>query len=96
MDKQISRIEDMELAFDRAKSALDKLESALGEYSAAADDIKKLSCYLNSSERLLDLKADEAGKLPCDLRRGVLSEDGIWDLLEQNDRLIAEMKEICL
>ena len=86
----------MELAFDRAKSALDKLESALSEYSAVADDIKKLSRYLNSSERLLDIKADEAGKLPCDLHRGVLSEDGIWDLLEQNDSLIAEMKEICL
>ena len=96
MDKQIKRIEDMELAFNRAKSALDKLESALSEYSAAADDIKKLSRYLNSSERLLDLKADEAGKLPCDLHRGVLSEDGIWDLLEQNDCLIADMKEICL
>ena len=86
----------MELAFDRAKSALDKLESALSEYSAAADYIKKLSRYLNSSERRLDLKADEAGKLPFDLHRGVLSEDGIWDLLEQNDRLIADMKEICL
>ena len=25
--------------------------------------------------------ADEAGNLPPDLKRGVLSEDGIWNLL---------------
>jgi hypothetical protein len=29
----------------------------------------------------LDYAADEAGKLPPDLKRGVLSEDGIWNLL---------------
>ena len=29
----------------------------------------------------LDFAADEAGNLPPDLKRGVLSEDGIWNLL---------------
>ena len=28
-----------------------------------------------------DFAADEAGNLPPDLKRGVLSEDGIWNLL---------------
>ena len=34
-----------------------------------------------------DFEADEAGKFPDDLPRGVLSEDGIYNLLEQNDEL---------
>jgi len=40
-----------------------------------------------TSNRLLldrasyDFAADEAGNLPPDLKRGVLSEDGIWNLL---------------
>ena len=29
----------------------------------------------------LDFAADEAGNLPPDLKRGILSEDGIWNLL---------------
>ena len=31
-----------------------------------------------------DYEADEAGKLPADLKRGVLSEDALFDLLEEN------------
>ena len=28
------------------------------------------------------MRSNEAGALPRDLKRGVLSEDGIWNLLE--------------
>ena len=34
-----------------------------------------------------DFEADEAGKLPQDLKRGVLSEDGLWNLLSDYGRL---------
>lgn len=32
-------------------------------------------------EQLFDFADDESGLLPKDLKRGVLSEDGIWNLL---------------
>ena len=35
----------------------------------------------------MDFEADEAGLLPPELRRGVLSEDGISHLLEENDEV---------
>ena len=38
-------------------------------------------------------EADEKGKLPANLKRGVLSEDGLWDLLEEYQRL-EELKEM--
>lgn len=47
--------------------------------------LKVLSDYYTSPAWRRDLAADEAGLLPKELIRGVLSEDGIYDLLEQYD-----------
>lgn len=44
--------------------------------------VKQLSDYYISSAWKRDFAADEAGILPSDLKRGVLSEDGIYNLLE--------------
>ena len=41
-----------------------------------------LAEYYASDEWKQDFADDEAGLLPKDLKRGVLSEDGIWNLLE--------------
>ena len=43
----------------------------------------KLSDYYGSPAWKRDLAADEAGLLPKELKRGVLSEDGIYNLLER-------------
>lgn len=45
--------------------------------------LKALSDYYSSSAWKRDYAADEAGLLPKDLKRGVLSEDGIYNLLEE-------------
>ncbi|MBR6877165.1 MAG: DUF4298 domain-containing protein, partial [Neisseriaceae bacterium] len=37
---------------------------------------------------------DEQGKLPTTLKRGVLSEDSIWNVLQKNKELLHQMKEI--
>ena len=39
--------------------------------------------YYTSGEWREDYEADEAGLFPVDLKRGVLSQDGVYDLLEQ-------------
>ena len=48
---------------------------------AAKEDVAELSKYYGSELWKQDFAADEAGNLPPDLKRGVLSEDGIWNLL---------------
>lgn len=40
-----------------------------------------------------DFDDDEAGRLPPDLRRGVLSEDGIWNALERRRELRGRLKK---
>ena len=42
-------------------------------------------------EDFKDFELDEEGKLPADLKRGVLSEDGIYNLLERNSELLGEI-----
>ena len=45
--------------------------------------LRRLSDYYSSPAWKRDYAADEAGLFPKDLKRGVLSEDGIYDLLNE-------------
>ena len=77
-----------------ASSAVMALSAALDQYEAARADIDALSNYYESSEWRQDFAADEAGLLPQDLKRGVLSEDGIWNLLADNRELMERLASI--
>ncbi|MBR4627209.1 MAG: DUF4298 domain-containing protein [Ruminococcus sp.] len=50
--------------------------------NGSAEALSALSSYYGSAAWKRDFAADEAGLLPKELKRGVLSEDGIYDLLE--------------
>ncbi len=89
--KQIERIKEMEGRLERAAAAVMDMSAALDKYEAVQEDIKALRKYYDSRQWKQDYADDEAGRLPADLKRGVLSEDGIWNLLEDvcelNERL---------
>ena len=92
--EQIARIRKMERRLNRALSAMKRLELALEKYEAAQDDIAALDEYYGSDLWKQDLADDEAGRLPNDLKRGVLSEDGIWNLLTDCKELKERMREL--
>ena len=71
----------MERRLVRATNAVRRFSLALDSYEAIKDDIDALDSYYGSEEWRKDFADDEAGLLPEGLRRGVLSEDGIWNLL---------------
>lgn len=79
----LQRISRMEQLFDRASEAVTELSAALDKYQAAQETIVTLSAYYGSDEWKQDFADDEAGRLPAGLKRGVLSEDGIWNLLAE-------------
>ena len=54
-----------------------------GVYTSVLPDLKELEDYYTSPEWQEDYAADEAGLLPEGLKRGVLSQDGISDLLDR-------------
>ena len=91
MDR-ITRIETMEKKLNAALAAVHTLDHALEEYEGVRKDIRALEKYLSGRERRGDLAADEKGLLPSSLARGVLSEDGIYNLLEENDELLRRLK----
>lgn len=91
--EQIERIRKMEEAMDEAGLALRGLEDALDKYEAAGEPLRELEAYLSGAWRE-DFEADEAGILPKELKRGVLSEDGLYGLLEDAGELRQRMGEL--
>lgn len=89
--EQLERIEYMEKILDEAASAVAGLRAALERYAVLSDRLEELSDYYGSELWMADFEADEAGLLPQDLKRGVLSEDGVYELLEENRELLEEL-----
>lgn len=79
--ERIERVKLMEDKFDRLSRAADQLLKAMEAYNAALPLLEELGEYYSGGLWLADYEADEAGLLPHDLKRGVLSQDGLYDLL---------------
>ena len=86
---QIERIQQMERCLDRVSQAVMRLSAALDEYADAQDALRQLSDYYGSDLWKHDFATDTTGLLPPDLKRGVLSEDAVWNLLED----VRDLKE---
>ena len=76
---QLERIKWMEQRFNKALATIK--DGSADSLKAIKEDVAELSKYYDSELWKQDFAADEAGDLPSDLKRGVLSEDGIWNLL---------------
>ena len=92
--KQLERIKYMEQALDDLSQAVAALESALGQYRAVSGRYRELIEYYESGLWRRDYEDDCAGKLPAGLKRGVLSEDGVYDLLSDHDRILAGLRQL--
>ena len=92
--EQIARIQQMERCLDRASQAVMRLSAALDEYADAQDALHQLSDYYGSDAWKHDFADDSAGLLPHDQKRGVLSEDAVWNLLENVRDLKERMREM--
>ena len=87
MAERIRRITEMESRYDRVLHALRVSGACPDRLDSVRGDIQALSAYYEGSLWREDFEADEAGLLPPDLKRGVLSEDGVYDLLSEYDTL---------
>ena len=68
---RIQRVEGYEKLFDQVRARPD------------GEKLRQLEEYYASGQWREDYEADENGWLPPDLKRGVLSQDGLYDLLEE-------------
>ncbi len=89
--KQVERIAIMEQYLDESAEVIKALSQAMERYEAIQPSLRKLSDYYGSTRWMKDYEDDEAGKLPKDLKRGVLSEDAVYDLLTEHHELMLRM-----
>ena len=89
----ITRIQEMEDRYHEVTRVLGELEIAIEEYNDFKSELDILKDYMESGQWQKDFEADEAGLVPKDLPREVLSEDGLYDLLSGADKIIAFAKE---
>jgi hypothetical protein len=92
--EQLDRIKTMEKHLNKAEAAVKALSDALDLYSEALESIEAIDDYLCSDEWQQDFDDREAGRLPKDLHCGVLSEDGIWNVVDTSRELNCQMLEI--
>ena len=91
MDR-INRINEMEDRMERVTRWVDLLSSALEQLPSVQSDVYELSSYYESDLWMEDYEADEAGVLPANVKRGVLSEDGLYNLLTEYENLVARLQ----
>ena len=92
IDIVVKRINEMESILEEALRRMDMAEEVSKALLAYQSEIKKLDEYYSSQDWKDDLALDEDGRLPKDLKRGVLSEDGIYNALERNKELMERIK----
>ncbi len=76
----IERIEHLERIFDEVQTAF-KSDINFLDNKKMQVKVSLLTQYLESGQWLRDFELDEKGELPTDLKRGILSEDGLYNLL---------------
>lgn len=85
LDEQICRIKKNERLMLKAKDLIS--DHSADNANGLSDIMSKLDSYYKSDEWKKDFEDDEAGRLPSGLKRGVLSEDGLFDLFEEYNEL---------
>lgn len=95
-EEQYKRISRYENISDRHKAALKNFEDALSEFKNAQKSFEELKEYYGSDDFILDFECSNRPEFPKDLKCGVLSEDGIYDLIAENYGVGISMMETAL
>lgn len=93
-DEQIERIRDMEERMNRYASALRQLEEALELVTREQDTYKQLRDYYMDPSYMKDVAFSNDADFPSGVACGVLSEDLLYNLLDDHTNLAVEMIDL--
>lgn len=85
MEKNILGIGEKEREAFRRIAEMEEIFDRVSEGKGYADDLAILEAYYTGKDWRFDYGLDEAGLLPANLKRGVLSEDGIYNLISDKE-----------
>ena len=94
--KNYEHITEMENIMVQQENTLKELETVLEKLDTQQDSYEKLIAYYYSEQRSQDLEDEEKHLIPEDLKRGVLSEDEIYNLLIDMREAALHMAETAL
>lgn len=83
LEEAIQRVQKMEQYLDDILEGLHEDDQNIGEDEVLQEKLKDLSEYYSNGLWLEDYDRDCAGEFPRDLKRGVLSQDTLYDLFEE-------------
>ena len=94
MRERTERIQRMEVLLNQSDAALKGLEEAMRAFNGIQENIRELKSYYENGLWREDYEADEAGELPDDLKRGVLSQDALYNLLADYDEMVKRIRDL--
>ena len=83
IENTILRIQQMEQYFDTLLHAAHTNPDSIEQDKTLQTMLHTLTDYYEHGQWLADYTLDEKGLLPSTLKRGVLSQDGVYNLLEE-------------
>lgn len=89
----IARIKRYEAKLDRCNAVHIQFRKALEDFRSIQDDVRDLERYYSGRLWRADFERDERGMIPGGIKRGILSEDGIYDMLIENQELISFLED---
>ena len=96
MEKNYNHITKIEQIMVHQENTVKKLEEILAELDAQQKDYTALTSYYYSDQRARDLEDEENHLLPETLKRGVLSEDEVYNLFLDTHDAALHMIETAL
>lgn len=87
LDIAIERIKSMEERFDMLLDAAKTDLNLINTDPVLAGKLSELIDYYVNGLWLRDFELDEKGLLPKELKRGILSEDGFYNLLSELSKI---------
>ena len=69
----LTRVREMEDRYDELTRVIAGLDDAISDYKDFKADLQILREYMASGQWKKDFEADEAGQIPAEIKRGVLS-----------------------
>ncbi len=88
---RVARIMEMEEKLETSQKAIRELSDAFERYLSVRGDYDSLCTYYLGISWRQDYEADEEGRVPSDLKRGVLSQDAVSDLMDENRELMVRI-----
>lgn len=90
----LKRIQRMETVYQEATAAIADYEDALQSMKGQLEILAILRDYYTNGDWSADHAYEEAHPLPAEMTCGVLSEDGVYDLLTSVTRLGIDSMEL--